>query len=99
MHSHGPHGPLLRAKLTSLDRLALIDLVKDLYAADRGNQVFLHARFGLSESGSQAIQRLTLDRWLWPDVLRNQDTSVTEGETGHLRLSERLLVNPQDSLS
>lgn len=74
-----PTWAAVKAKLTSLDRLALIDLVKDLYAADRGNQVFLHARFGLSEDVLKPYKE-TLDRWLWPDVLRNQDTSVTKAK-------------------
>ena len=74
-----PTWAAVKAELTSLDRLALFDLVKDLYAADRGNQVFLHARFGLSEDVLKPYKE-TLDRWLWPDVLRNQDTSVAKAK-------------------
>lgn len=41
------------------------------------NHQSLHARFGL---GGDALKpyREAVDRWLWPDVLRNQDTSVVK---------------------
>ena len=65
----------VKAKLASFDRLGLLGLIQDLYAAHKDNQAFLHTRFGL---GADVLQpyRETLDRCLWPDVLRNQDTSV-----------------------
>ena len=67
----------VKAKLASFDRLGLLGLIQDLYAAHKDNQTFLHARFGL---GADALKpyKETLDRWLWPDVLRNQDTSVAK---------------------
>jgi hypothetical protein len=37
----------VKAKLTGFDRTGLLGLVKDLYAANRENQAFLHARLGL----------------------------------------------------
>ncbi len=54
-------------------------LIQDLYAAHKENRTFLHARFGI---GTDALRpyRETLDRWLWPDVLRNQDTSVAKAK-------------------
>ena len=54
-------------------------LIQDLYAAHKENRTFLHARFGV---GSDALRpyKETLDRWLWPDVLRNQDTSVAKAK-------------------
>ncbi len=39
----------VKAKLTSLDRIGLIGLVQDLYAAHKDNKIFLHTRFGLGE--------------------------------------------------
>jgi hypothetical protein len=74
-----PTWAAIKAKLASLDRLALIGLIQDLYAADRDNQVFLHARFGLGEDVLKPYKE-ALDRWLWPDVLRNQDTSVAKAK-------------------
>ena len=66
-----------KAELTSFDRLGLLGLIQDLYAAHKDNQTFLHARFGLGADVLKPYKE-TLDRWLWPDVLRNQDTSVVK---------------------
>jgi hypothetical protein len=54
-------------------------LIQDLYAAHKDNQAFLHTRFGLGADVLQPYKE-TLDRWLWPDVLRNQDTSVVKAK-------------------
>ena len=69
----------VKAKLASLDRIGLRSLIQDLYAAHKDNQTFLHTRFGLGEDVLKPY-RETLDRWLWPDVLRNQDTSVAKAK-------------------
>jgi len=69
----------VKAKLTSLDRMGLIGLVQDLYTLHKDNQTFLHTRFGLGEDALQPYKE-TLDRWLWPDVLRNQDISVAKAK-------------------
>ena len=74
-----PTWATVKRKLASLDRLALIGLIQDLYTADRNNQVFLHSRFGLSGDVLKPYKE-SLDRWLWPDVLRNQDVSVTKAK-------------------
>jgi hypothetical protein len=54
-------------------------LVQDLYAAHKDNQTFLHTRFGLGEDVLKPYKE-TLERWLWPDVLRNQDISVAKAK-------------------
>jgi hypothetical protein len=69
----------VKAELARLDRPGLLALIQDLYAAHKDNQNFLHARFGLGEDVLQPYKE-TLDRWLWPDVLRNQDTSVVKAK-------------------
>jgi len=69
----------VKAKLAAFDRAALLDLIHNLYAAHKDNQLFLHARFGLEKDVLEPYKR-TLDRWLWPDVLRNQDTSVAKAK-------------------
>lgn len=69
----------VKAELASFDRLGLLGLIQDLYAAHKDNQTFLHARFGLGEHVLKPYKE-TLDRWLWPDVLRNQDTSVVKAK-------------------
>ena len=69
----------VKAELARFDRPGLLALIQDLYAADKDNQNFLHARFGLGEDVLKPYKE-TLDRWLWPDVLRNQDTSVAKAK-------------------
>ena len=69
----------VKAKVADFDRGGLLGLVQDLYAASKDNRNFVHARFGL---GGDVLEpyRLTIDRWLWPDVLRNQDTSIVKAK-------------------
>ncbi|HYZ86799.1 MAG TPA: hypothetical protein VE621_20455 [Bryobacteraceae bacterium] len=69
----------VKTKLASFDRKGLLGLIQDLYAANKDNQTFLHTRFGLGEDVLKPYKE-TLDRWLWPDVLRNQDTSVRKAK-------------------
>jgi hypothetical protein len=69
----------VKAELASFDRLGLLGLIQDLYAANKDNQAFLHTRFGLGADVLQPYKE-TLDRWLWPDVLRNQNTSVVKAK-------------------
>src|ERR1039458_9895075 len=69
----------VKAKLASLDRAGLLGLVQDLYAAHADNRTFLHTRFGVGEDVLEPYKR-TIDRWLSPDVLRNQDTSVAKAK-------------------
>jgi hypothetical protein len=54
-------------------------LIQDLYAFQQDNQTFLHTRFGLSADVLKPYKQ-TLERWLYPDVLRNQNTSVTKAK-------------------
>src|SRR5438552_13483715 len=69
----------VKAKLASFDRAGLLGLIHDLYAAHTDNQTFLHARFGLGEDVLEPYKQ-TIDRWLWPDVFRKQDTSVAKAK-------------------
>ena len=69
----------VKAKLAAFDRGALLDLIHHLYAAHKDNQAFLHARFGLGEDVLEPYKK-TIDRWLWPGVFRNQDTSVSQAK-------------------
>ena len=69
----------VKAKLADFDRAALLGLIQSLYAAHKENQTFLHARFGLAEDVLEPHKK-TIDRWLWPDVFRRQDTSVSQAK-------------------
>jgi hypothetical protein len=64
---------------SDFDRAALLELIQRLYAAHKENQTFLHARFGLAEDVLESYKK-TIDRWLWPDLFRNQDTSVSQAK-------------------
>jgi hypothetical protein len=66
----------VKTKLAGFDCASLLGVLQDLYAADEGNRAFLHARFGLGEDPLQAYKR-TVDRWLWPDIFRGQQASVS----------------------
>ena len=65
----------VKRRLAEFDRAELHGLVQDMYAASRDNQAFLHTRFGLG-GDVLAPYKATIDRWLWPDVIKNQSTSV-----------------------
>ena len=69
----------VKAKLADFDRPSLIGLVQDLYAASKDNQAFLHARLHL---GGDVLKpyKDSIDRWLWPDVFKNQNTSVAKAK-------------------
>ena len=69
----------VKAQLSGFHRAALLALVHDLYAAGKENQAFLHTRFGLGGDVLKPYQT-TISRWLWPDVLRGQDTSVAKAK-------------------
>lgn len=69
----------VKSKLANFDHAGLMSLVGDLYDAHKENQTFLHARLGLIEDALKPYQE-RIDRWLWPEVLQNQDTSVAKAK-------------------
>jgi hypothetical protein len=69
----------VKARLADLDRAGLLGLVQDLYAASKDNQAFLHTRLHLGEDVLKPYKE-TIDRWLWPDVFKNQHTSVAKAK-------------------
>jgi hypothetical protein len=66
----------VKVKLADFDRAGLIGIVQDLYASSKDNQAFLHARFGLGVDLLRPY-KVIVDRWLWPDIIKNQSTSVS----------------------
>ena len=69
----------VKTKLADFDRVGMLALVHDMYAANKDNQAFLHARFGL---GADTLKpyKTTISRWLWPDISRGQDTSISKAK-------------------
>jgi hypothetical protein len=66
----------VKAKVADFDRAGLLGLLQDLYAASKDNQAFLHARFGLGADPLEPY-KVIINRWLWPNVLKDQSTSVS----------------------
>jgi hypothetical protein len=69
----------VKSKLADIDRVGLIGLIQDLYAANKDNQTFLHARFGLGEDILKPYKD-TISRWICPDVMLNQPFSVAKAK-------------------
>src|SRR6476620_2741900 len=69
----------VKARLADYDRAGLLGLVQDLYAGSKDNQAFLHARLQLGEDVLEPY-KAAMDRWLWPDVFKNQDTSAAKAK-------------------
>src|SRR6266571_7868995 len=69
----------IKEKLADFDRAGMLTLVQDMYGASKDNQAFLHARFGL---GADTLKpyKATIARWLWPDLSRGQDTSISKAK-------------------
>jgi hypothetical protein len=74
-----PSWTSVKARLAELDHTSLLGLVQDLYAASKDNQAFLHTRLHLGEDVLEPYMA-AIDRWLWPDVFKNQDTSVAKAK-------------------
>ena len=69
----------VKTKLVDFDRAGLLGLLQNLYSANKDNQAFLHARLSLGDDVLKPY-KATIDRWLWPDVFKNQDTSVAKAK-------------------
>lgn len=69
----------VKARLTDLDHAGWLCLLQELYAVSKDNQAFLHARLRIGDDVLEPY-KATLDRWLWPDVFKNQDTSVAKAK-------------------
>jgi hypothetical protein len=69
----------VKAKLEGLYRAGVLGLIQDLYAMHKDNRTFLHARFSVGEDVLEPYKK-TIDRWLWPDLFRKQDTSVSQAK-------------------
>ncbi|HEV3037021.1 MAG TPA: hypothetical protein VHA33_04460 [Candidatus Angelobacter sp.] len=59
----------LKSRLAGWDAIALMDLIHDLYAASRDNQLFLHTRFALGNDILQSYKQMIADG-IAPDVMK-----------------------------
>ena len=69
----------LKGRLAEFDRPALIGLIQDLYAANKDNQDFLHARFALGKDVLKPYKD-AIERWVCPDVTGHDDISVANAK-------------------
>jgi hypothetical protein len=69
----------VKAKLGDFDYAGLLGLVQDLYTTSKDNQNFLHARFGLGYDVLKPYKTI-IERWLWPDVYKHQEYSVSKAK-------------------
>lgn len=72
-----PNWSGVKSRLGDVDRAGLIGLIHDLYKANKDNQAFLHARFGVGDDLLRPY-KVVISRWLWPDWFKNQDFSVAK---------------------
>lgn len=70
----------VKAKLADFDRAGLLQLVANLYAAEKINQSFLHARFSLGDDPLE-IYKKRIRKALFPNVMgRNSDVKVSDAK-------------------
>ena len=74
-----PNWRAIKAALQSFDRAGLLGLVQDLYALDKGNKAFLHARLGLGPE-QLAPYRAIISRWICPDLMKSQFVSISKAK-------------------
>ena len=69
----------LKRRLIELEKKELLELIRDLYSASKENKAFLNTRFSL---GSDVLTpyKSTIRRWMCPDVMLNQDYSVSKAK-------------------
>lgn len=85
-----PRQGTLKRQLSGHDRPELLGLVQDHYRGSKDNQAFLHARFNL---GNDVLEpyKASIDRWVCPDVIHDQDISVRKA-SGPLAFTRSWLV-------
>ena len=69
----------LRAFLLTFDRAGLQGLIRDLYAASKDNQAFLHTRLSL---GCDQLEpyKTAISRSINPDLMKNRAVSVSKAK-------------------
>ena len=74
-----PSWNAVKAALQSFDRAGLLGLVQDLYAVDKNNEAFLHARLGLG-TDQLGPYKTIISRWICPDLMSSQSVSVSKAK-------------------
>jgi len=74
-----PSWKVVKAAIQSFDRDGLLGLVQDLYAVDKNNRAFLHARLGLG-SDQLAPYKAIISRWICPDLMKSETVSISKAK-------------------
>ena len=70
----------VKEKLADIDRAGLMQLIADMYAADKINQSFLHTRFYLGGDPLD-IYKKRIHKALFPNIMgRNSDVKITDAK-------------------
>jgi hypothetical protein len=69
----------VKSKISDFKNSELIELLQALYSLSPDNQHFIHTRL---ELGGDVLKsyKSAIDRWLYPDVRKNQDHSVAKAK-------------------
>ncbi len=86
-------GQMSKRDSRAFDRLGLLELIRDIDAAHKDNQAFLHARFGLGADVLSSTYKETLDRWLLAGCLANTRTRPSSRPNTPSPATEKLLAN------
>ena len=77
--SGSPTWANVKAALQTFDRVGLLGLLQDLYAARKDNQAFLHARLSLGHDQLKPYKAM-ISSWICPDLTRNEPLSVSKAK-------------------
>jgi hypothetical protein len=69
----------VKFEIQKFDREGLQGLIRDLYAANKSNQSFVHARLNLGTKQLEPF-KATISRWINPDIMLNQPISVSKSK-------------------
>ncbi len=69
----------VKVKLGDWESADLLALLKDLYTANKDNQLFLNTRFGLGNDGLEPYKKV-ITRWIWPDISIYQYISISKAK-------------------
>lgn len=70
----------IKDRLKHLDQQTLLLLVRDLYALNNENKLFLATRYGLGDNDNLSKYKAIIDRWLYPELHKNQQLSIAKAK-------------------
>jgi hypothetical protein len=77
--SKSPTWADVKRQVADFDKAGLLSLVHGLYAANKDNQTFLHARLGLGEDVLKPYKE-KIARWISPDIFCKETESISKAK-------------------